>query len=42
MEAISKALSTPAKDLRFPVVKLIRAKKVRTEGQKRNTVYFPV
>jgi hypothetical protein len=41
MEALSHALGTPAKDLRFPVVKLVRAKKVRTEGQKQNMAYFP-
>jgi hypothetical protein len=41
MEALSKALATPAKELRFPVVKLVRAKKVRTEGQKQNMAYFP-
>ena len=41
MEALSRALGTPAKDLRFPVVKLVRARKVRTEGQKQNMAYFP-
>jgi hypothetical protein len=41
MEAISKALATTAAELRFPVVKLVRANKVRTEGRKQNTAYFP-
>ena len=41
MDALSKALATPAKDLRFPVVKLVRAKRVRTEGQRQNMAYFP-
>jgi hypothetical protein len=42
MEGISKALGATATELRFPVVKLVRAKKVRTKGQKQNTAYFPV
>jgi len=41
MDALSKALATPAKDLRFPAVKLVRAKKVRTEGQRQHMAYFP-
>jgi hypothetical protein len=42
MEALAKALATPAVELRFPVVQLVRAKKVRTEGTKQNMAYFPV
>lgn len=41
MDALSKALATPAKDLRFPAVKLVRARRVRTEGQRQNMAYFP-
>jgi hypothetical protein len=42
MEAISEALGASPAELRFPVVKLVRAKKVRAEGRKQNTAYFPV
>jgi hypothetical protein len=42
MEAIGKALGTPTKDLNLPVKKLLAAKKIRVEGQKRATEYFPV
>ena len=41
MEAIGKALGTPTKDLNLPVKKLLAAKKIRVEGQKRATEYFP-
>ncbi len=42
MEVIAEALGTTATALRFPARKLVTAKKVRTEGQKQNTVYLPV
>jgi hypothetical protein len=41
MEMIAKALATPAIELRFPARKLVAAERIRTEGQKQNTVYFP-
>jgi hypothetical protein len=40
MEAIGKALATPTKDLTLPVKKLLAAKKIRVEGEKRATEYF--
>lgn len=40
IEAISKALGAPTKDLNLPVKKLIAAKKIRSEGHKRATEYF--
>jgi len=40
MEAIGKALSTPTSDLTLPVKKLLAAKRIRFEGQKRATKYF--
>jgi hypothetical protein len=42
MEAISKALGTGTSDLTLPVKKLLAAKRVRFEGVKRATKYFPV
>jgi hypothetical protein len=42
MEAISKALGTNTSDLTLPVKKLLAAKRVRFEGVKRATKYFPV
>ncbi len=41
MEAIAKALGAPTKELNLPVKKLLAAKKIRSEGQKRATEYFP-
>jgi hypothetical protein len=41
MEGLATALATPSVELRFPVVKLVRAKRVRTEGQKQHMAYFP-
>ena len=41
MEAIAKALSTPTRDLNLPVKKLLAAKKIRVQGHKRATEYFP-
>ncbi len=41
MEVIGKALGSPTKDLNLPVKKLLAAKKIRVEGQKRATEYFP-
>jgi hypothetical protein len=40
IEAISKALGTPTKELNLPMKKLLAAKKVRSEGHKRATEYF--
>jgi len=42
MEAIGKALGTPTKDLTLPVRKLLSAKKLRTQGEKRATEYYPM
>jgi len=42
MEAISKALGTTTSDLTLPVKKLLAAKRVRFEGVKRATRYFPI
>ncbi len=41
IEAIGKALSTPTKDLSLPIKKLLAGKKIRSEGLKRATEYFP-
>jgi hypothetical protein len=41
IEPIGKALSVPTKELSLPVKKLIATKKIRSEGQKRATEYFP-
>jgi hypothetical protein len=41
IEPIGKALSVPTKELSLPVKKLLAAKKIRSEGQKRATEYFP-
>jgi hypothetical protein len=41
MEAIGKALGVPTRELNLPVKKLLAAKRIRAEGQKRATEYFP-
>ncbi len=41
MEAISKALTVPTRELNLPIKKLIAAKKIRHQGHKRATEYFP-
>ena len=41
MEAIAKAIATPTRDLNLPVKKLLAAKKIRVQGHKRATEYFP-
>jgi hypothetical protein len=41
MEALSKALSTPTRELNLPIKKLIAGKRIRYEGHKRATEYFP-
>jgi hypothetical protein len=41
MEVITKALGTPTRDLNLPIKKLLAAKKIRAEGHKRATEYFP-
>ena len=40
IEPIGKALGTPTKELSLPIKKLLAAKKIRSEGQKRATEYF--
>ena len=42
MEAIGKALGSPTRELNLPVKKLLAGKKIRSEGHKRATQYFPV
>jgi hypothetical protein len=42
MEAIGKALATATRELNLPIKKLLAAKKIRFEGHKRATEYFPV
>lgn len=42
MELIAKAMGTSTKDLTLPIKKLLQAKKIRVEGQKRATTYHPV
>lgn len=42
MEAIGKALGTPTRELNLPIKKLLSGKKIRSEGHKRATEYFPV
>ncbi len=41
IEPIGKSLGVPTKDLTLPVKKLLAAKKIRAQGQKRATEYFP-
>jgi len=41
VEVIGKALNTPTSELSLPIKKLLGAKKIRFEGQKRATKYFP-
>jgi nucleoid-associated protein YgaU len=41
IEPIGKALSTPTKELNLPIKKLLAAKKIRSEGHKRATEYYP-
>lgn len=41
METIGKAMGEPTKELNLPIKKLLAAKKIRSEGQKRATEYFP-
>jgi len=41
IETIGKALSAPTKDLSLPIKKLLSGKKIRSEGLKRATEYFP-
>ena len=41
VEAIGKALGAPTKELTLPIKKLLAAKKIRSEGLKRATEYFP-
>ncbi len=42
IETIGKALATPTKDLSLPIKKLLSGNKIRSEGLKRATEYFPV
>jgi hypothetical protein len=41
IEAIGKALSTATSELTLPIKKLLAAKRIRAEGHKRATRYFP-
>lgn len=41
MEAIAKAMGSSTKDLTLPIKKLLSAHKVKVEGQKRATSYYP-
>lgn len=41
IEPISRALGAPTKELNLPIKKLIAANKIRSEGHKRATEYFP-
>lgn len=41
MEAIGKGMGLPTRELNLPVKKLLAAKRVRVEGHKRATEYFP-
>lgn len=41
MEAIAKAMGSSTKDLTLPIKKLLSANKVKVEGQKRATSYYP-
>jgi hypothetical protein len=40
LEEISRGLGRPSKELKLPVIKLMQAGSLRTEGQKRGTKYF--
>jgi hypothetical protein len=40
-EAIGKALSLPTSEMTLPIKKLLAAGRIRSEGQKRATKYFP-
>ena len=41
IEPIGVALAAPTKELSLPITKLLAAKKIRAEGQKRATEYYP-
>jgi hypothetical protein len=41
MEAIGKALGTPTRELNLPIKKLLAGKKIRSQGHKRATEYYP-
>ena len=40
LEEIGKAMGQATKGLKLPVSKLLAAKKLKTKGQKRGTMYF--
>jgi hypothetical protein len=40
IEQIAKGMGESSKELKLPVQKLLAAKSMRTEGQKRGTTYF--
>jgi hypothetical protein len=40
LEEIAKGMSVSSKELKLPVITLLQARAVRTEGQKRGTKYF--
>jgi hypothetical protein len=41
IEPIGKALGAPTKELSLPIKKLLAAKRIRSEGHKRATEYYP-
>jgi hypothetical protein len=41
MEALGRALGKPTRELNLPIKKLLAAKRIRSQGQKRATEYFP-
>jgi len=41
MEAIGKAIGKPTRELNLPIKKLLAAKRIRSEGHKRATEYYP-
>ena len=41
VEQMSEAMGVPSGDLSLPIRKLIRARKLRSEGEKRATRYYP-
>jgi hypothetical protein len=42
IEAIGKALATPTSELTLPVRKLLATNRIRLEGERRGTKYFPM
>lgn len=42
MEQIGRGLNRPTKELQLPTKKLLGERRIRREGQKRSTTYYPV